>query len=435
MRALTKSCEAEAGFTLLELLIATTVLGFLSLLLFGGLQFGTRVWEKTQTSATDTNHVRAAQLSLSEDFARSIPFYREHCGRQTCPFPGRRPAHDLFRALEVAAADGSGDRSGPAGQGQRLGPGEARRVELEGGRDVPTHHTLISGLKWVQISYYGAPQAGRDCSRDPAHTMPRSDSARMPRRNLPLRRNGRRYGAGSKPCPAHSHSRRLNGKAPWPDLVVSPRTDVDDPACWTNFEILSGPLMASPTLSDSVGQFRGVAGRTAGGMAARTCPHRPRTARQSLGTRWRERSPRHRRRRRARQTARARSRTEIGRAFGTDESAAREISSLLAGSELVPRGTTDVVVELSDEDVLRRRFELPAASRVDLGSRGSFRARAAEPRRSRQALFRFQYSRNRADRRSRPNSNCASSSAAPLIRPSRSRAHRGSQSRRDPLRR
>ena len=48
---------------------------------------------------------------------------------------------------------------------------------------------------------------------------------------------------------------------------------------------------------------------------------------------------------------------EIGRAAGEDEIRAREISSLLAASEIVPRGTTDVAIELPDSEVLRRQFE------------------------------------------------------------------------------
>src|SRR5437763_14961141 len=67
--------NGEAGFTLLELLIATTVLAFLSLLLFGGLRFGTRVWEKSETSTTETNRVRAAQLLLSDAISHIYPFF------------------------------------------------------------------------------------------------------------------------------------------------------------------------------------------------------------------------------------------------------------------------------------------------------------------------------------------------------------------------
>jgi general secretion pathway protein L len=70
---------------------------------------------------------------------------------------------------------------------------------------------------------------------------------------------------------------------------------------------------------------------------------------------------------------------EIGRTSGAGEKAAREISSLLAASELVPRGTTDVAVELSAEDVLRRRFELPAASRSTLARAVPFELERLSP--------------------------------------------------------
>ncbi len=70
---------------------------------------------------------------------------------------------------------------------------------------------------------------------------------------------------------------------------------------------------------------------------------------------------------------------EIGRVPGTDESRAREISSLLAASELVPRGATDVAVQLSAGDVLRRRFELPAASRATLARAVPFELERLSP--------------------------------------------------------
>ena len=56
----------------------------------------------------------------------------------------------------------------------------------------------------------------------------------------------------------------------------------------------------------------------------------------------------------------------IGHTLGAGETAAREISSLLAGSERVPRGTTDVMIQLPGEEVLRRHFELPAARHATL---------------------------------------------------------------------
>lgn len=69
----------------------------------------------------------------------------------------------------------------------------------------------------------------------------------------------------------------------------------------------------------------------------------------------------------------------IGRTLGTGETAAREISSLLAGSERVPRGTTDVMIQLPGEEVLRRRFELPAARRSTLARAVPFELERLSP--------------------------------------------------------
>ena len=69
----------------------------------------------------------------------------------------------------------------------------------------------------------------------------------------------------------------------------------------------------------------------------------------------------------------------IGRTSGTGEIAAREISSLLAASELVARGTTDVAVQLPAQDVLRRRFELPAARRATLARAVPFELERLSP--------------------------------------------------------
>jgi general secretion pathway protein L len=69
----------------------------------------------------------------------------------------------------------------------------------------------------------------------------------------------------------------------------------------------------------------------------------------------------------------------IGRTLGANENAAREISSLLAGSERVPRGTADVMIQLPGEEVLRRRFELPAARRSTLARAVPFELERLSP--------------------------------------------------------
>ena len=137
--------------------------------------------------------------------------------------------------------------------------------------------------------------------------------------------------------------------------------------------------MASPSFTDSVGQFRGVAAE----LLAEWRLELARFIRELLA------SPLARGGEsvllaigaedvRVKLLSQDRA-TEIGRASGTGESSAREISALLAGSELGPRGTTDVIVELSEEDVLRRRFELPAASRATLARAVPFELERLSP--------------------------------------------------------
>ncbi|HEX3430098.1 MAG TPA: PilN domain-containing protein [Rhizomicrobium sp.] len=69
----------------------------------------------------------------------------------------------------------------------------------------------------------------------------------------------------------------------------------------------------------------------------------------------------------------------IGRTLGTGEIAAREISTLLAGSERVPRRTADVAMQLPREEVLRRHFELPAARRAVLARAVPFELERLSP--------------------------------------------------------
>jgi general secretion pathway protein J len=63
----------EAGFTLLELLIAMTLLALLSLVLFSGFRFGTRAWDRAQTSTVNGNEIRHAQGAVADALSRAYP--------------------------------------------------------------------------------------------------------------------------------------------------------------------------------------------------------------------------------------------------------------------------------------------------------------------------------------------------------------------------
>ncbi|MGZ9034625.1 MAG: PulJ/GspJ family protein, partial [Rhodospirillales bacterium] len=57
--------KTAAGFTLLELLVAMTVLGVLTGLLATGLSFGARIWEREQTQLEQW-----AELQMVHDVIR-----------------------------------------------------------------------------------------------------------------------------------------------------------------------------------------------------------------------------------------------------------------------------------------------------------------------------------------------------------------------------
>jgi prepilin-type N-terminal cleavage/methylation domain-containing protein len=220
--------NCEAGFTLLELLIATTVLAFLSLLLFGGLRFGTRVWEKSETSTTTTNRVRAAQLFLADEIAHIYPFFAGDAPtNKHVDFSGEDKRMTYFAPSK--SVPGGMDlvtvQAMPAKNGVSVVV--ARKVELEGTAGTVSHHTLISGLKWFQISYFGSPspvgsttqpritnKAGLAAGAAAAAAVaPQWTSVWEGQTRLPLLIRLRAA---------------LPGKNAWPDLVVSPRTEVDE---------------------------------------------------------------------------------------------------------------------------------------------------------------------------------------------------------------
>ena len=65
--------KAQGGFTLLELLVSMTLLAMLFVLLFGGLRFGMRAWERGTGTADAVDQVRIAQDLLRREIERSCP--------------------------------------------------------------------------------------------------------------------------------------------------------------------------------------------------------------------------------------------------------------------------------------------------------------------------------------------------------------------------
>jgi general secretion pathway protein J len=64
----------RTGFTLLELLIAITLLGFILSLLFGGMRLGARSWEAGDKRATQAAHTSQVQNFLRRELTQVYPY-------------------------------------------------------------------------------------------------------------------------------------------------------------------------------------------------------------------------------------------------------------------------------------------------------------------------------------------------------------------------
>jgi general secretion pathway protein J len=64
----------QQGFTLLELLIALTLLGFILVLLFGGLRLGVRSWDASQKQVDSLNSVRSLESFLRREMSVAYPY-------------------------------------------------------------------------------------------------------------------------------------------------------------------------------------------------------------------------------------------------------------------------------------------------------------------------------------------------------------------------
>jgi general secretion pathway protein J len=64
----------EHGFTLLELLIAITLLGMILVLLFAGLRLGVRSWDAAQANVDSMSSVRAVESFLRREIGQTYPY-------------------------------------------------------------------------------------------------------------------------------------------------------------------------------------------------------------------------------------------------------------------------------------------------------------------------------------------------------------------------
>lgn len=88
------SCDScrlkQTGFTLLELLIAMTLLGMILVLLFGGLRLGVRSWDASQKQIDSLNSIRSLENFLRRELSLAYPYLWKNSQGRRVAFLGER---------------------------------------------------------------------------------------------------------------------------------------------------------------------------------------------------------------------------------------------------------------------------------------------------------------------------------------------------------
>jgi general secretion pathway protein J len=196
----------ERGFTLVELLVALTLLAMMTVMLFGGFRFGSRAWEASDASIDAADRIEAVQNLLRREIGEAIlsPLVES----QSLPPTFLGKGEEVFFLASLPAHQGSGglyvfrlwhDRSRIPGK-LRL---EWRAYRPDGAADsgkAAGTALLLEDISELSLSYHGRAAAGEVPRWTPIWT----DAKRLPdlvRLEVRFPDGDRRY---------------------WPPLVVAP---------------------------------------------------------------------------------------------------------------------------------------------------------------------------------------------------------------------
>ena len=202
--------QVQTGFTLLELLISITLLGFILVLLFGGLRLGLRSWDVVQRQVDNLNSVRSIESFLRREMEMAYPYRWKGTLGQRIAFLGER--NKISFITQLPARIGTGGEYAVSlelaqtGTGRQLVwkhvPLNSQMQDFSGLAQVPEMvlaGTELSAVDQIWLTYFGS--MGEN-------TVP----AWVDRWDSPVR----------LPLLIRIQVRFANG-AEWPDFVVAPR--------------------------------------------------------------------------------------------------------------------------------------------------------------------------------------------------------------------
>ncbi len=161
------------GFTLLEILVAMTLFGILTGLLFGGLHLGTAVWRVGEEQLESLEHDLASRTVLRRVLRRAIPHFGYQPTVRRIAFSGTSDRLDFVALSPADAIPGAVFWLRLSAEGR---PGERQLVlawrELQWDIPPPEDYreeetvVLLTGIDVVTFEYFGFSQSGQSQSTE-----------------------------------------------------------------------------------------------------------------------------------------------------------------------------------------------------------------------------------------------------------------------------
>jgi general secretion pathway protein J len=152
--------EGDAGFTLVEMLAALVLMTLVSTLIFGGISFGARIWEKGNSITETWREISVARHFLNQHLSRIYPEYLDPVlDLERVTFSGKQNEMLYSAPLPSRLETGGNQRFAlyldDDGTRRDLRLDWVFDDQLNDPRDSSdvTSVTLISGLRQVQFSY------------------------------------------------------------------------------------------------------------------------------------------------------------------------------------------------------------------------------------------------------------------------------------------
>lgn len=198
MAAVRGAHRGQAGFTLLELVVAITLMGLVLVMLYSGLRVGLSGWDSGEARAEATNRLRLVEEFLRRQLAQSMEVYQINDRQErVVAFTGRADRIEFVAPMLAQLGQGGLYRVWIETDDGRLWIRWRPYLPADPNAGEERETALLEGVSGIEWAYFGAE---RD---DDPRTEWRSDWASPTRRPLLVRLN------------------LTLQDQPWPDLVVA----------------------------------------------------------------------------------------------------------------------------------------------------------------------------------------------------------------------